>query len=63
MIDDAHTTQLLAAGVDRRVGGRRIKGYIDSWTDVNKIMELWSKLARFKFCELRNGTACVNPLK
>ncbi len=60
-VQDARTTQLLAAGVDRRVGGRRIKGSIDSWTDVNRIIELWSKLVRFRLCELRKGTDCLNP--
>jgi hypothetical protein len=63
MIDDAQTTQLLAAGVDRRVGGRRIKASTDSWIDVNRIMARWSKFARFRLCELRKGTDCVNPVK
>lgn len=62
-IQDAHTTQLLVAGVDRRVGGRRIKGSLNSWADVNKIMEIWSKLARFRLCALRKGTDCLNPVE
>ncbi len=62
-VEDAQTTQLLIAGVDRRVGGRMIKGSFDSWVDVNRIMELWSKLARFRLCELRKGTGCENPVK
>ncbi len=60
-IKDARTRELLAAAVDRRVGGRRIKGSVNSWSDANKIFELWSKILRFRLCESRGGTDCLNP--
>ena len=58
-IEDAQDTTLLVAGVDRRVGGRQIKSAVDSWAHVNKIMEIYSKMLRFKLCKLRGGTDCI----
>jgi len=60
-VTDARTGQLLAAGIDRRVGGEQIEASVDSWDDVNKIMELWSKLFRFRLCKLRGEVACFKP--
>jgi len=60
-IEDAQDTTLLAAGVDRRVGGRQIKSAVDSWAHVNKILEIYSKIVRFKLCQLRGGTDCIEP--
>ena len=34
-ITDARTNELLAAGIDRRVGGDKIEASVDSWDDVN----------------------------
>ena len=59
---DAQTGQLLAAGVDRRVGGNEIEASVDNWDDVNKIIEIWSKLIRFRLCKLRGREDCLNPL-
>jgi len=42
-VTDARTGQLLAAGVDRRVGGNEIEASVDDWDDVNRIIEIWSK--------------------
>ena len=61
-ITDARTGQLLAGGIDRRVGGDTIlKASVDSWDDVNKIMELWSKMFRFRLCKLRGERDCFKP--
>ncbi len=60
-VTDARNGQLLAAGIDRRVGGNQIKASVDSWDDVTKIMELWSKVLRFRLCKLRGERDCFLP--
>ena len=61
-VSDADTGRVLAAVVDRRVGGKKLEAEaFDSWGDVNEILEFWAKLARFRFCEARGGTNCVQP--
>jgi hypothetical protein len=60
---DGRTGQLLAAGIDRRVGGDAIEASVDSWDDVNKIMELWSRFFRFRLCKVRGDSDCFHPEK
>lgn len=60
-IVDARTGQLLAAGVDKRIGGKDIEKLVDSWSDVNKIFEYWSKLLVLRFCEARGAKDCITP--
>lgn len=60
-VTDSRTGQLLAAGIDRRVGGETVEASTDSWDDVNKIMELWSKLFRFRLCKERGERDCFRP--
>ena len=60
---DSQTGELLAAVVDRRVGGKTIKTSVSSWDDVNKIMEIWSKILRFRLCEWRGGDPFINPVE
>ncbi len=57
---DARTGQLLAAGVDRRVGGNEIEASVDDWDDVNRIIEIWSKMARYRLCINRGGKGCLS---
>ena len=61
-VTDARTGDLLGAAVDRRVGGDEIEASVDNWDDVNRIIEIWSKLFRFRLCKLRDGKDCLNPL-
>ena len=58
---DAATGEVLAAAIDRRVGGKDIGGSYDSWDDVNSAFAYWGQLSRFRLCELRGGTGCVEP--
>ena len=58
---DAQTGRLLAAGVDRRVGGKRLRKEMSSWEDVNQIMRYWSRQAAYRLCVLRKGTNCRQP--
>jgi hypothetical protein len=50
-IIDVWTGQLLAAGVDNQIGGKDIVMLVNSWDDVNKILNLCSKLLVSKLCE------------
>jgi hypothetical protein len=57
----AASGKLLAAGIDRRVGGKTIKE-IDSWTDANNAIEDWSKVIRYRLCKLQGGgSRCIEP--
>ena len=62
-VTDARTGQLLAAAIDRRVGGDKIEASVDSWKDVNKILELWSKYFRFRLCKKRGERECTLPIE
>jgi hypothetical protein len=58
---DAETGELLAAGVDRRMGGRSLASAETSWTDVNNILSYWAQLTRFRLCELQGRAGCERP--
>ena len=61
-ISDADTGIVLAAVVDRRVGGKKLESEtFDTWGDVNEILEFWAKQARFRLCEARGAKNCVPP--
>jgi hypothetical protein len=62
-ITDGRTGELLAAAVDRRVGGETIEASVDNWDDVNKIIEIWSKLLRFRLCKNRGDKDCTDPVQ
>lgn len=59
---DAETGELLAEGVDERVGGKSLSGLsLSSWGDVDHIMQFWVKRASYNLCMKRGGTDCVAP--
>jgi hypothetical protein len=58
---DARTGQVLAMAVDDRVGSNSIRASVDNWDDVNKILELWSRLMRFRLCKFRGDKDCTAP--
>jgi hypothetical protein len=58
-IVDAHSGTLLAAAVDRRVGGKAIKNWTDSWDDANQVLKIWSKMLRVRLCQFRGDKNCV----
>jgi hypothetical protein len=58
-ITDGDTGTLLAAAVDRRMGGRTLDGSMDSWDDVQQAFEYWAtKLSQ----RLREWRATNKPL-
>ena len=62
-LTDAETGKLIAAAVDRRVGGKNLMKEYDSWADVQTILELWSRAVRFRLCIERIGKPgdCPRP--
>lgn len=59
-ITDAETGNLLAAAMDKRVGGKTFKDF-DSWSDVKAAMDYWAKLIVFRLCLLRGANDCIPP--
>lgn len=62
MIKDSVTGELLAAGVDRRVGGNQLgKATLTSWGDVQNILTYWSDLVVYRLCINRAAADCRKP--
>ena len=60
-IADGATGELLAAAVDRRVGGKSLGGSTDSWNDVRQSFVFWAQQFRYRLCTERGGTDCQAP--
>jgi hypothetical protein len=60
-ITDASSGELLGAAIDRRVGGKGVKGIWDTWYNADGALQYWAKQARFVLCEKRSGSACEKP--
>jgi hypothetical protein len=60
-VTDGETGTLLAAAIDRRVGGKSISGSVDSWDDVHAAFDYWSKQLRYRLCTQRGGQNCQKP--
>ncbi|HSC57817.1 MAG TPA: DUF3313 domain-containing protein [Nitrospira sp.] len=59
---DADSGEVLAAAVDRRVGGRFLdREVFDSWNDVHGALRYWAQLTRFRLCQMRKQADCVQP--
>ncbi|HEV2172614.1 MAG TPA: DUF3313 domain-containing protein [Nitrospira sp.] len=59
---DADSGEVLAAAVDRRVGGRFLdREVFDSWNDVHGALRYWAQLTRFRLCQMRKQTDCAQP--
>jgi hypothetical protein len=61
-ITDAQTGQLLAAGIDHRVGGKSLAAaQFSSWGEVEAMMRLWAAHGAYRLCMLAHRTGCVAP--
>jgi hypothetical protein len=60
-VTDGETGTLLAAAIDRRVGGKSISGSVDSWDDVHAAFDYWAKQLRYRLCTERGGANCQKP--
>lgn len=58
---DAAAGTLLAAGVDRRGGTKNLSGVTNSWNDVEEAYRFWAEKLRYRLCQWRGGTNCVEP--
>lgn len=61
-VTDATSGKLMAAGIDKRVGGLGFSGdHFDKWDDVDQAMDLYAKISRYRLCRERRDTDCVAP--
>lgn len=60
-ITDAMSGELLGAALDRRVGGKDVKGVFDSWHHADAGLQFWAQRLRYVLCTGRAGTGCVKP--
>jgi len=58
---DAQTGTLLVAAVDRRGGTKDLSGVTEEWNDVEKAYIFWVASLRYRLCDLRGGSNCVEP--
>ena len=58
---DAETGELLAAGVDRRAGGKTLEKGFGRWADVEGAFQYWAERVRYRLCKERGGANCVSP--
>lgn len=54
-IKNAITGELLAAFVDRRAGGKSLKGSTNAWNDVEQAFQYWAERLSERLRELRTG--------
>ena len=59
-VTDSQTGELLAAGVDRRGGGKYLWKPMSQWEDVERAYDYWAKKMRWRACQLR-GETCPKP--
>lgn len=59
--NDSVTGALLAAGIDKRVGQKRMLDSFNSWSDVDDALAFWAQQARFRLCRQRGDSDCVEP--
>jgi hypothetical protein len=60
-ITDAGTGQMLAAAVDRRVGGKVISELWNDWYNADEALKFWSKQLAYNLCTMRGSASCVKP--
>ena len=60
-ITESETGTLLVAAVDRRGGTKSLSGVTNSWNDVEEAYRFWAEKVRYRLCQSRLGTGCVEP--
>lgn len=60
-LTDAADGTLLAAAVDRRGGTKSLGGVTNSWHDVEEAHRFWAEKLRYRLCQWRGATNCVEP--
>jgi hypothetical protein len=60
-ITDASTGQLLAAALDRRVGGKVVSELWNDWYNADEALKFWAKQLAYNLCTMRGSASCVKP--
>jgi hypothetical protein len=60
-VTDSATGEILFEAVDRRGGTKSLSGVFNSWNDVEEAYRFWAEKARYRACQWRSGTDCVEP--
>jgi len=55
---DSSTGELLVAALDKRVGGKELKGMFTAWQDADSGLQYWAELMRYRLCQFRGGAEC-----
>ncbi|MEE9214490.1 MAG: DUF3313 family protein, partial [Thermodesulfobacteriota bacterium] len=54
-ITDSNTGEILAAMVDRRAGGKSLKGAMNAWNDVEQAFQYWAERLSQRLREMRTA--------
>jgi len=59
-VTDSVTGELLGAALDKRVGGKQVRGVFTSWQDADSSLQYWAELTRYRLCIVRGALGCEN---
>lgn len=61
-VSDSQTGDVLRAGVDRRVGAKKLSAEsFNSWADVYESLRYWAENGRYQLCKARQERDCPKP--
>ncbi len=60
-ITDTETGTILAESVDRRGGTKSLSGMTNSWNDVEEAYRFWAEKLRYRLCQGRGDSNCIEP--
>jgi len=61
-VTDSQSGEVLRAGVDRRVGKKRLSAEsFNSWADVYESLRYWAENGRYQLCKARHASDCPKP--
>ncbi|MDX1431205.1 MAG: DUF3313 domain-containing protein [Gammaproteobacteria bacterium] len=61
-VTDAESGELLAAGIDHRIGGNVLNNAaLSSWGQVEEMMRLWADHGSYNLCKRQGRSDCVAP--
>ncbi len=58
---DAQTGKVLAAGIDKRVGGKTIGKGFSEWSDAMNAFDFWAVQSKYRLCKRQQRAGCVPP--
>ncbi len=60
-ITDSSTGKIIAAGMDKRYGGKKLGKGTDSWKDAFNIIDYYVELLGFRVCHMQERDNCERP--